>query len=233
MSEKDLTLTIRPIAEIRNDFPTKFGLPRQSGLAASLLSKIVFRPDYRAPEALRGIEQYSHLWLIWGFSEVYGEKWSPTVRPPRLGGNERLGVFATRAPYRPNPLALSVVKLESVDKTPEGLVLTVSGADIMDGSPIYDIKPYLPYVDIKADATGGFTDSVKDYRLKIDFPSELLSQIREDLRDALIEALEGDPRPAYHRDADRIYGLEYSSYEVKFTVDGDLLHVCDVIERKK
>lgn len=233
MSEKDLSLTVRPIARIKNDFPTKFGLPRQSGLAASLLSKIVFEPAYRVPEALRGIEQYSHLWLIWGFSEVFGEKWSPTVRPPRLGGNERLGVFATRAPYRPNPLALSVVKLEGVEKTSEGLVLSVSGADIMDGSPIYDIKPYLPYVDSKADAVGGFTDSAKNYKLTVDFPSELLLKIREDARDALIEALEGDPRPAYHSSADRIYGFEYSFYEVKFTVNDGVLHVTEVYERKK
>ena len=232
MSEKDLSLTICPIAKIKNDFPTKFGLPRQSGLAASLKSKIVFEPEYRVAEAIRGIEQYSHLWLIWGFSETFGEKWSPTVRPPRLGGNERLGVFATRAPYRPNPLALSVVKLEGIEKTHEGLVLSVSGADIMDGSPIYDIKPYLPYVDAHPDALGGFTDEAKGYKLTVDFPSALLSLINKESRDALIEALECDPRPAYHRSADRIYGLEYSSYEIKFRVEDGVLHVTEVSDRK-
>ena len=229
----DLDLTLKAVALIRNDFPTKFGLPRQSGLSASLISKIVFEPDYKNPDLLRGIEGYSHLWLIWGFSEVYGEKWSPTVRPPRLGGNTRMGVFATRAPYRPNPLGLTCVKLEGIEKTADGLVLIVSGADIMDKSPIYDIKPYLPYVDVCENASDGFTAQTKDYFLKVDFPSELLALIPEDKQDALTEALAGDPRPAYHSDPERIYGFEYSCFDVRFTVNGDTLHVCEINTRKK
>lgn len=233
MSEKDFSVTLSPIAKIRNAFPTKFGLPRQSGLAESLVSEIVFEPEYRIPEALRDIEQYSHLWLIWGFSEVFGEKWSPTVRPPRLGGNKRVGVFATRSPYRPNPIGLSCVKLLGIKKTPDGTVLLVSGADIMDQSPIYDIKPYLPYVDSHPEALGGFAHDKKDYRLELDFPSELLDIVPKDLQGALKEVLEGDPRPAYHTDDARIYGLEYASFEVKFKVSENILHVVSVNERKK
>ncbi len=229
---KDQEINLKVIARVRNDFPTKFGLPRQSGLASSLMSKIVFEDAYRIPEALRGIDGYSHLWLIWGFSEVFGEKWSPTVRPPRLGGNTRVGVFATRAPYRPNPIGLSSVRLEAVEKTPDGTVLIVSGADIMDQSPIYDIKPYLPYVDIHSDATDGFTAVTKDYRLEVDFPKELLCQIPKDLQGALIEALAGDPRPSYHTDPERIYGLAYAKYDVKFTVKDKTLHVCRINERE-
>lgn len=225
------TLTLKTVARIRNDFPTKFGLPRQSGLSSSLISKIVFEPDYRNPDLLRGIEGYSHLWLIWGFSEVFGEKWSPTVRPPRLGGNTRMGVFATRAPYRPNLLGLTCVKLERVEKTTDGQVLIVSGADIMDGSPIYDIKPYLPYVDICEGASDGFTAQTKDYFLEVDFPEELLSLIPEEKRDTLIEALSGDPRPAYHKDPERIYAFEYCDFEIKFRVEESVLHVCGVNKR--
>lgn len=236
MSEKNLSnsqeLSLKVIARIHNDFPTKFGLPRQSGLASSLISKIVFESEYKIPEALRGIEGYSHLWLIWGFSEAFGEKWSPTVRPPRLGGNTRVGVFSTRAPYRPNPIGLSSVKLEAVEKTPEGLVLIVSGADIMDQSPIYDIKPYLPYVDIHSDASDGFTAETKDYRLEVEFPDELLRKIPKKLQNALIEALEGDPRPSYHNDPERVYGLAYSKYDVKFTVSDRFLRVCAVDDRE-
>lgn len=226
------TLTLSVIAHVRNDFPTKFGLPRQSGLSSSLISKIVFEPQYRNPDLLRGIEGYSHLWLIWGFSEVFSEKWSPTVRPPRLGGNTRMGVFATRAPYRPNPLGLTCVKLEGVEKTSDGLVLIVSGADIMDKSPIYDIKPYLPYVDVCEGASDGFTAQTKDYFLKVDFPEELLSVISEEKRSTLIEVLSGDPRPSYHKDKDRIYGFEYSGFEIKFRVDEGVLHVCSVDKRE-
>lgn len=229
---KDQQINLKVIARVRNDFPTKFGLPRQSGLASSLMSKIVFEDAYRIPEALRGIDGYSHLWLIWGFSEAFGEKWSPTVRPPRLGGNRRVGVFATRAPYRPNPIGLSSVRLEAVEKTPDGTVLVVSGADIMDQSPIYDIKPYLPYVDIHSDATDGFTALTKNYRLKVDFPKELLSQIPTELQDTLIEALAGDPRPSYHTDPERIYGLAYARYDVKFTVKDGILHVLSINERE-
>jgi tRNA-Thr(GGU) m(6)t(6)A37 methyltransferase TsaA len=229
-SENALTLDV--VARIRNDFPTKFGLPRQSGLSSSLISKIVFEPDYRNPDLLRGIEGYSHLWLIWGFSEVFGEKWSPTVRPPRLGGNTRMGVFATRAPYRPNPIALTLVKLERIEKTSDGLVLIVSGADIMDKSPIYDIKPYLPYVDICEGASDGFTAQTKDYFLEVEFPEELLSVVPKEKRDTLIEALAGDPRPAYHKDKERIYGFEYSDFEIKFRVEDSVLHVCSVDKRE-
>ncbi len=225
-------LTLKVIARVRNDFPTKFGLPRQSGLSASLTSKIVFEADFRNPDLLRGIEGYSHLWLIWGFSEVFGEKWSPTVRPPRLGGNTRMGVFATRAPYRPNPVALSSVKLEGIEKSDDGYILIVSGADIMDGSPIYDIKPYLPYVDIHAGASDGFTAQTKDYSLKVDFPEELLAIIPEDKQSTLIEALSGDPRPAYHKDPERIYGFEYSDFDIRFTVNGEILRVCEINKRK-
>lgn len=229
----DLDLTLKTVARIRNDFPTKFGLPRQSGLSSSLISKIVFEPEYRNSDLLRGIEGYSHLWLIWGFSEVFGEKWSPTVRPPRLGGNTRMGVFATRAPYRPNPIALTCVKLEGVEKAGNGYILVVSGADIMDGSPIYDIKPYLPYVDICEGASDGFTVQTKDYFLEVDFPEELRSLIPEEKRSALIEALSGDPRPAYHKDADRVYGFEYSDFEIKFRVKNSVLHVCAIDKREK
>lgn len=236
MSEKRFTesddLTLKVIARIYNDFPTKFGLPRQSGLASSLISKIVFESEYRLPEALRNIEEYSHLWLIWGFSEAFGENWSPTVRPPRLGGNKRVGVFATRAPYRPNPIGLSSVKLEGIEKTADGHILIVSGADIMNGSPIYDIKPYLPYVDIHADASDGFTSFTKDFRLDVDFPKELLERIPEKQRDALLEVLSGDPRPSYHRDPNRVYGLAYSKYDVKFTVNDRLLKVVEISDRK-
>lgn len=230
--KNDGILTLSVIARIKNDFPTKFGLPRQSGLACSLTSKIVFEPDYAFPETLRGIEGYSHLWLIWGFSENFGQKWSPTVRPPRLGGNKRMGVFATRAPYRPNPIGLSVVKLEKIEKSAKELSLIVSGADIMNSSPIYDIKPYLPYVDSVPDAGDGFTAYTKDYRLSVDFPDALISSIPENLRQTLINSLAGDPRPGYHSDPDRIYALEYSDFEIKFKVNGNILTVCEVGMRK-
>ena len=217
------------IARIRTDFPEKFGIPRQAGLVPELMAKIVFEPEFRDPNALRGIEDWSHLWLIWQFSEAIREDWSPTVRPPRLGGNERVGVFATRSPFRPNPIGLSSVKLESV-KTEDGLgtVLYVSGADLMDGTPIYDIKPYLAYTDSHPDASGGFAAEVFGHSLEVDFPAELLERLPEEKREAAIGMLSNDPRPAVQHDPERIYGLLFAGVEIKFRVDGNKLFVVDV-----
>lgn len=217
---------MRPVARIRSDFPTKFGIPRQSGLVEALSADVVFEPEFRDPSALRGIEGFSHLWLIWEFSESARGEWSPTVRPPRLGGNRRLGVFATRSPFRPNPIGLSSVKLEHVDlATPDGPVLRVSGADLMDGTPIFDIKPYIPYADCHADASGGFTSSAGDFLLSVDFPPELLSKFPEDKLAALLGVLSHDPRPSYQRDETRVYGFAFAGFEIKFTVAGNKLTV--------
>ena len=213
------------IARIRNDFPTKFGLPRQSGLAPSLRSKIVFEPAYRVPEALRGLEGFSHIWLIWGFSESEG--WSPTVRPPRLGGNVRMGVFATRSPFRPNPIGLSSVRLEGIEADGDnGRVLIVSGADLMDGTPIYDIKPYLPGVDAHPDATDGFVGAHPQTLLDVEIAPELAAALSAPQLATLREILAQDPRPAYHAgqpDSGRIYGLSYAGREIHFTVENNLL----------
>ncbi len=220
------------IARIRNAFPTKFGLPRQSGLVPELTSAIVFEPEYRVPEALRGIESYSHLWLIWGFHQAVREgedqSWRPTVRPPRLGGNARMGVFATRSPFRPNPLGLTVVKLLAVEDSPEGKVLIVSGADMMDGTPIYDIKPYLPYVDSVPEAIGGFTEEKAAYHLDVDCPPDLLGRIPKENQATLLGVLAQDPRPAYQHDDERIYGLPFAGVDVKFTVRDGRLTVVDI-----
>ena len=217
------------IAKIQNDFPEKFGVPRQSGLVESLKAKIVFEPEYRNIDALRGLEGYSHIWLIWQFSEAVRTEWSPTVRPPRLGGNTRMGVFATRSPFRPNSLGLSSVKLLGVEQTKEfGTVLHVGGADLMDGTPIFDIKPYIPYGDCHPEATGGFTDTAGDFLLEVDFPAGLLSQLPEEKRAAAIAVLSHDPRPSYQRKPDRIYGLTFAGFDIRFTVDGEKLTVCDV-----
>ena len=214
------------IARIRSDFPTKFGIPRQSGLVEELKATIVFEPEYRNPDALRGLEEFSHIWLIWQFSEAVRDKWSPTVRPPRLGGNTRMGVFATRSPFRPNAIGLSCVRLEEIRKDPKlGTVLVVSGADLMDGTPILDIKPYLPYADSHPEATGGFTGNVGGKVLEVDFPPELLAQVPEDKRGALIGVLSRDPRPSYQHDPDRVYGMAFGGWEVGFSVDGDILYV--------
>lgn len=214
------------IARIRNDFKEKFGIPRQSGIEDSLTSRIVFEPEYRVPEALRGIDGYSHLWLIWQFSEAVREDWSPTVRPPRLGGNKRMGVFATRAPYRPNPIGLSSVRLLKIERTKdEGDVLVVAGADLLDGTPIYDIKPYLAYTDSHPDAVGGFADEVKGYSVKVECSADILAKIPEEKRDALVTVLEHDPRPSYQDDREREYGMRFSDFEVFFTVDNGVLTV--------
>ena len=217
------------IAKIESDYKEKFGIPRQSGIADELTAKIVFEPEYRVSEALRGIEDYSHLWLIWQFSKAVRDNWSPTVRPPRLGGNKRMGVFATRSPFRPNPIGLSSVKLLGVEHTNDrGDVLIVSGADMLDGTPIYDIKPYLPFTDSHPDAVGGFSENVRDYALKVDFCKELLTKIHISKQKPLLKILEHDPRPSYQNDADREYGMKFSDYEIFFKVEGDTLTVTRV-----
>ena len=218
------------IARIYTDFKEKFGIPRQSGLADGLVGRIVFEEEYRRPEALRGIEGYSHLWLIWNFSESERDTWSPTVRPPRLGGNRRVGVFATRSPFRPNPIGLSSVRLLGVEDTArEGKVLLVSGADLLDGTPIYDIKPYLAFTDSHPDAVCGFADGVRDYKLTVDFPEELSERIEKEKLQGLITLLENDPRPSYQDDPERIYGMLFSDREIKFRVESDRLIVTDII----
>ena len=224
-------VTVQVIARMRSDFPTKFGIPRQSGLVESLHSTIVFEPEFRDPEALRGIEGYSHLWLIWQFSEAVRDGWSPTVRPPRLGGNTRMGVFATRSPFRPNALGLSSVRLLGLEQTPDsGTVIHVAGADLMDGTPIFDIKPYIPYGDCHPDATGGFTDTAEDFLLNVNFPAPLLDLLPEDKRTAAVEVLSHDPRPSYQRKPDRIYGLSFAGFDIRFSVEENLLHVKEVIK---
>ena len=221
------------IAHIENDFSTKFGIPRQSGLVNSLRSRIVFAPEYRNPDAFRGLEDFSHVWLIWEFSQAVRQKWSPTVRPPRLGGNTRMGVFATRSPFRPNPIGLSSVQLEEVVlHGADAPYLVVSGADLMNGTPIYDIKPYLPHIDSHPDARGGFAVPAAEHRLKVVFPEQWLEKVPEQLRDGLTEVLAQDPRPSYQHDPERIYGFGFARLEVKFTVDGDVLTVCGVTAQK-
>lgn len=222
-------ITIHPIARMRSDFPTKFGIPRQSNLVSELRSTIVFEPEFRNSDALRGMEGFSHLWLIWQFSEAVRSGWSPTVRPPRLGGNTRVGVFATRSPFRPNSLGLSCVRLEGLEEV-EGLgtVIHVSGADLMDGTPIFDIKPYVPYADCHPDAAGGFTQSADDYLLEVCFPPELLTLLPEGKRSALIGVLSHDPRPSYQHDPERIYGLSFGGFDVRFQVRDKILTVCQV-----
>ena len=226
---------LTPIARIRSDFPDKFGIPRQSGLIDALKAEIVFEPPFRDASALRGLEGYSHIWLIWQFSESVMEGWSPTVKPPRLGGNRRMGVFATRSPFRPNPLGLSCVRLEGVDlSTPVGPVLRVAGADLMDGTPIYDIKPYLTHADCHPEATGGFSEGVRDYAVTVDFPEPLLNLLPDDKRAAALEILRQDPRPGYrHGDSARRYGVAFAGYDVRFTVEDGVLRVCEVVPLKK
>jgi len=219
------------IGRIHTDFPTKFGIPRQSGVVKELKGRIVFEPEYRNEDALRGIEGFSHLWLIWQFSENVREGWSPTVRPPILGGNTRVGVFATRSPFRPNPIGLSSVKLEGVEVDPhDGTVLVVSGADLMDGTPILDIKPYIPYADSHPEATEGFRSGGWNRMLEVDFPPELLAKVPEKQHKSLIEVLANDPRPSYHHDPDRVYGMPFGDVEVKFSVNERELKVVAVYD---
>ena len=219
---------VKTIATIKTDFPTKFGIPRQSGIIASLQGRIVFEPEYRNPEAVRGLEEFSHIWLIWEFSEAVREGWSPTVRPPRLGGNVRKGVFATRSPFRPNPIGLSSVKLDKIEIDPKlGPVLHVSGADLMDGTPIYDIKPYIAYTDSHPEAVSGFASKPAEYLLEVDFPEHLLESVPADLRESLMDVLAHDPRPQYHDDPERVYGMEFGGMEVKFQVEEMRLKVVD------
>lgn len=224
-----------PIATIRTGFPTKFGVPRQSGLIPELKGVIVFEPQFRNADALRGLEGFSHIWLIWEFSEAVRENWSPTVRPPRLGGNTRLGVFATRSPFRPNPIGLSCVKLDSIElNTPDGPVLHVSGPDLMDGTPIYDIKPYIPYTDCISDATSGFTDTVAMHKLNVVIPQQLEAKTKPETLGALRAILAEDPRPRYQDDPDREYGFDFDGYSVKFRVsDADTLIVTDIRRNRK
>lgn len=224
------TVTTKIIARIHSDFPSKFGIPRQSGLVEHLHATVVFEPEYRNPDALRGMEDFSHLWLIWQFSEAVREDWSPTVRPPRLGGNTRIGVFATRSPFRPNAIGLSCVKLLRLENTKEfGPVIHVAGADLMDGTPIFDIKPYIPYADCHPEACGGFTDTAADFLLDVDFPSDLLSLLPQDKQEAAVSVLTHDPRPSYQRDPDRIYGLPFAGFDIRFRVKDQRLTVLEVL----
>ena len=229
-----MQVEIQAIAHMKSDFATKFGIPRQSGLVEELQSTIVFEPEFRNNDALRGIEEYSHLWLIWQFSGAVRSTWSPTVRPPRLGGNTRMGVFATRSPFRPNHLALSCVKLLGLEHTAKfGTVLHVGGADLMDGTPIFDIKPYIPYADCYPEASGGFTTHAESFLLEVDFPPELLQLLPEEKHAAVLAVLSHDPRPSYQTDPSRIYAMTFSGFDIRFTVCDAKLTVCQVLPIKK
>ena len=228
-------MRITPIAHIRTDFPEKFGIPRQPGVVEELKGRIVFEPEYRNPDMIRGLEEFSHIWLIWEFSKNLADdgssKFSPTVRPPSLGGNKRIGVFATRSPFRPNPLGLSVVKIDHVEQdTPEGPVIYVKGADMVDGTPIYDIKPYIPYADSIPGAKGGFTDDMEYKTLKVEWNWDN-NDIPKNTKISLEKILSNDPRPHYQNDPDRVYGMSYAGYEVKFKVTGEVLTVLSVTKR--
>ncbi|MCQ2463134.1 MAG: tRNA (N6-threonylcarbamoyladenosine(37)-N6)-methyltransferase TrmO [Clostridia bacterium] len=225
-------MQMKIIARIYTGFPEKFGVPRQSGIAENR-GKIIFEPEYRIKEAVRGLDGYEYIWLIWMFDKAVREKWSPTVRPPRLGGNTRMGVFATRSPFRPNPIGLSAVRLDRVEMTAEyGPVLHVTGADLIDGTPIFDIKPYLPFADSKPDAAAGFSDAVRDYSLSVEFPENAEKTVEPEILSSLKSVLSHDPRPAYHDNADRLYGMEYCGYSVKFTVDENMVSVTQIIRIK-
>lgn len=226
--------TMKIIARIHTDFPTKFGIPHQSSRIGELKSQIVFEPEYRVPEAVRGLEEFTYIWLIWEFSESVRENWSPTVRPPKLGGNIRKGVFATRSPFRPNALGLSSVRLERIAMDRElGPVLHVTGADMMDGTPIYDIKPYLPYVDSHPEASGGFTDQISYDKLEVVFPEKWLEKVPELLRAALVQVLAADPRPGYQKNPDRVYGLAFRDMDIHFRVKENVLTVCGITDLQK
>lgn len=220
---------MKVIAYIYTDFPEKFGIPRQSGLVPGLKGTIVFEPEYRSPEAVKGLEGFSYIWLLWQFEGVEREKWSATVKPPRLGGNKHVGVFATRSPFRPNPIGLSSVRLERIEMTDKGPVLHVAGIDLRDKTPIYDIKPYLPYADCHVDAREGFAGEVKDYQLEVNFPKELLMKIPEEKQKALIEVLKQDPRPSYHSDTNRQYGVSFAGFDVRFKVEKQVLEVVEIV----
>ena len=223
-------IEMQVIARIKSDFSTKFGIPRQSGLVKELQATIIMEPEFRNPDMLRGLDGFSHLWLIWQFSANADKTWSPTVRPPRLGGNTRLGVFATRSTFRPNFIGLSSVKLDGLEQTKDfGTVIHVSGADLMDGTPIFDIKPYIPYGDCHPDATGGFTDTADSYLLEVDFPKELLCKLPEDKQLAAIGVLSHDPRPSYQKNSERIYGISFAGFDIRFQVKEDRLTVIEVI----
>lgn len=225
-------MEIKPIAKIHNDFPTKFGIPRQSGRIKELTGKIIFEKEFRNENILRGIEQFSHIWLIWEFSANNTGEWNDTVRPPRLGGNKRIGVFASRSPFRPNSLGLSCVKIERIEKSgKDGTVLIVSGADLMDGTPIYDIKPYIPYTDCVFDAKGGFAEDNKEFKAEVEISEKLLEIIPESKRSVLISALRDDPRPAYKYAAEKEYGFAFADYEVKFTAKGNKITVTDILKK--
>ena len=221
---------MKPIAHIYTDFPDKFGIPRQSGLIDELVGKIVFEKEYRDPSALKGLEQFSHIWLIWEFSEAKRDTWSPTVRPPRLGGNKRMGVFATRSPFRPNPIGLSSVKLKEIATESEGSVLYVTGADLMNGTPIFDIKPYIPLSDCHPDASEGYTQETKLHLLQVECDEALLAEIPEDKQTALLKTLAQDPRPAYLDDPTREYGITFGKHNIKFKVAEDVLTVTKIEE---
>ena len=222
--------TLKVIAHIETDFPEKFGIPRQSGLVKNLKGTIVFKPEYRSTDALKGLDGYEYLWLLWQFQGTKRDTWSATVKPPRLGGNTHIGVFATRSPFRPNPIGLSSVKLEQIIwESKRGPLLIVSGIDLKDQTPIYDIKPYLPYADSHPDARGGFAHEVKDYRLRVQFPEELLWLIPAEKQAGILEVLAEDPRPSYHNDPERRYGVAYAGFDVRFYVDGNVLTVCQVV----
>lgn len=218
------------IGHIETDFDTKFGLPRQSGLCDALTGRVVLLPEYRREEALRGLDGFSHIWLLWLFSESEREEWLPTVRPPRLGGNRRMGVFSTRSPFRPNNIGLSCVKLDRIEYEADGPVLYVSGIDMMNGTPVIDIKPYVPVADCRPDATDGFTRFTRDYSLDVHFSEQLLSVLPEDKRTGALQMLSQDPRPAYIDDENRVFGVTYAGYDIRFTVSGNLLTVCDVVD---
>lgn len=222
------------IGYIHTDFPTKFGIPRQSGLVEELKATITFEPEYRNPEAFRGLEEFSHIWLLWKFSKSEKKNWSATVKPPRLGGKKRMGVFATRSPYRPNDIGLSSVKLEKIEFNEKmGPVLTVAGADLMDGTPIYDIKPYIAYADSHPEASEGFAGTVKEKELAVEFPEELLRIYPEEKRKAIVAVLKQDPRPAYDTDETRVYGVEFAGFDVRFTVEGKCLKVKELVKLNK
>lgn len=225
--------TLVTIGKIYTDFPDKFGIPRQSGLIESLEARIIFEPEFRVPVAFRGLEGFSHIWLLWGFSETEKKRWYPTVRPPRLGGNRRMGVFATRSPFRPNAVGLSCVRLDHIEfGTKDGPVLHVLGADLMDQTPIYDIKPYLPITDCRQEAESGFAEQTREYSLQVEFPEELLANIEERHRESLISILSHDPRPSYQKDAERVYGMRFADYEIRFTVSEGILTVRQAEHRR-